>query len=69
MVGLANRICMPTHACSVFPNAVAKVKGERATLVGPEISDAVDMSALTLRRPVDRGYVVDWALQKEIWAK
>ena len=32
-----------------------------------EIHNIKDISSLNLRRPIDRGYVVNWDLQKEIW--
>jgi actin-related protein 6 len=53
----------------VFPNCNAKLKGERNVLVGADLLDVRDVSALALRRPVDRGYIVAWDLQREIWAR
>lgn len=59
------------HRCDVhvpfrsFPNAVGKLSGKK--LLGQEIQDVQDVSSLQLKRPVDRGYVVNWDLQKEIW--
>ncbi|PRW33824.1 Actin-related 6 [Chlorella sorokiniana] len=53
----------------VFPNASAKLKGERQTFVGEAMLGMKDVLALSLRRPVDRGYVVDWSLQREILAR
>ncbi len=55
----------PPPLCSMFPNAVGKLSGKK--LLGQEIWDAQDVSSLQLKRPVDRGYVVNWDLQKEIW--
>lgn len=45
------------------------MKGERAVLVGPDVLTARDISSLALRRPVDRGYVVAWDVQRDIWAR
>ena len=56
----------PTH--SVVPNCIAKPKGEKRSYICDEIAGIKDVSCLTLRRPVDRGYVVNWDLQTEIWA-
>ena len=53
---------------SVVPNCVAKPKGEKRTYVCDEMHAIKDISSLNLRRPVDRGYVVNWDLQKEIWS-
>jgi hypothetical protein len=53
----------------VFPNASAKLKGERGTFLGEAMLGMRDVSAVSLRRPVDRGYVVGWELQREILAR
>lgn len=53
----------------VFPNCTAKPRGERQVYVGDEMLECRDVAALTVRRPADRGYVVAWSLQKEIWAR
>lgn len=54
--------------CRTFPNAVAKLSGSNKKVVGQEILEIMDVSSLNLKRPVDRGYVVNWELQKEIWS-
>ena len=54
--------------CSHFPNAVAKASGSQSMLVGEEILKQLDVSSIALRRPVDRGYVVHWDVQKDIWS-
>ena len=51
----------------MVPNCVAKPKGEKRSYVCDEIHNIKDISSLNLRRPIDRGYVVNWELQKEIW--
>lgn len=53
----------------VFPNCTGKIKGERKVLVGDEVLEVKDIASLTLRRPVDRGYVVAWDVQKDIWTR
>lgn len=53
----------------VFPNATAKAKGERQALVGDMLADTKEVSQLTLRRPFDRGYLVNWDLEREIWGR
>ena len=50
-----------------MPNCVAKPKGEKRSYMCEEINTIKDISSLNLRRPIDRGYVVNWDLQKEIW--
>ena len=51
---------------SVVPNCVAKPKGEKRSYIADEINQVKDISSLNLRRPVDRGYVVNWDLQRDI---
>ena len=51
----------------VFPNCTARAKGVRQNLVGQQLLEGQDVSALKVRRPVDRGYVVNWDLEREIW--
>lgn len=53
----------------VFPNATAKLKGDKQAYVGEGMLGMRDVSALSLRRPVDRGYCVAWDLQREILAR
>lgn len=54
---------------SVFPNASAKHKGERITFVGEAMLGMKDIGGLSLRRPVDRGFVMTWDLQRDILAR
>ena len=59
-----------THAPRrVFPNASAKHKGERGTFLGEAMLGMTDVGGLALRRPIDRGYLVAWELQREIMAR
>ncbi|GBF91703.1 hypothetical protein Rsub_04007 [Raphidocelis subcapitata] len=53
----------------VFPNCTAKPKGERQVYVGDALLDAKDIMSLNMRRPFDRGYMVQWDVEKEIWAR
>jgi len=57
-----------TCTCRIFPNAVAKISGSNKKVVGHEILEITDVSSLNLKRSVDRGYVVNWELQKEVWS-
>ena len=50
-----------------MPNCVAKPKGEKRSYIADEINQIKDISSVNLRRPIDRGYVVNWDLQREIW--
>ena len=45
---------VPAPARRVFPNCVAKAKGERQVYVGDMLADCQEVSQLALRRPFDR---------------
>lgn len=49
------------------PNCSAKPKGEQRLAVADEVAALRDQAALSLRRPVDRGFVVNPHLQRDIW--
>lgn len=50
----------------VIPNCIARDRGRR-TYVGSDLSRCRDFGEITFRRPVEKGYVVNWEAQKEIW--
>ena len=60
--------CDAVQLRRVFPNCLAKAKGERVPLVGAAVLRAADLSSLTTRRPVERGYLVNVEAQCDIWA-
>lgn len=62
-IGLANT----AQPVSTVPNATAKFKGERGMFVADQILGCSDPSVVALRRPIDRGYVVNWELERVIW--
>ncbi|KAJ0422571.1 actin family [Aspergillus carlsbadensis] len=58
-----------THlsACTAIPNAIAKTRGNRI-YVGAQIgTNVTDWNEMLFRRPVEKGYTVNWEAQKEIW--
>lgn len=54
---------------SSLPCASARAPGVAAPLLGDAIDARADLAGLTLRRPHDRGCVVDWALARSLWAR
>lgn len=50
----------------VIPNCVARDR-HRKTYVGSELEKCRDFGELAFRRPVEKGFVVSWEAQKEIW--
>ncbi|GJP61111.1 hypothetical protein CLOP_g18315 [Closterium sp. NIES-67] len=51
----------------VIPNFVAKAKGLKRPFVADLVDTCPDIKGLGVLRPVDRGYVVNWDLQRSIW--
>eukprot|EP00877_Chromochloris_zofingiensis_P007352 jgi/Chrzof1/2870/Cz12g02080.t1 len=52
----------------VFPNCTAKPKGDRQVYVGDMMLNCKDIMSMTVRRPFDRGFLVNWGLERDIWA-
>lgn len=48
----------------VIPNLVTKTRERK--VVGEEVNNLKDYSRLVLKRPHDRGYLLDWQLQSQI---
>jgi len=49
------------------PNCVAKVKGEHDSRIGATVLECTDLAALTVKRPIERGYLVNTQQQRDIW--
>ncbi|KAL1892427.1 Actin-related protein 6 [Ceratocystis pirilliformis] len=50
----------------VIPNCLARDRHKKV-YVGSEVLSARDYSEMTFRRPVEKGFIVNWESQKEIW--
>uniref|UniRef100_A0A383W4Y3 Uncharacterized protein n=1 Tax=Tetradesmus obliquus TaxID=3088 RepID=A0A383W4Y3_TETOB len=53
----------------VFPNCTAKPKGERQLYVGDALLEARELGGMVLRRPHDRGFMVNYDLERDIWQR
>lgn len=51
---------------SIIPNCLAKDR-DRKVYIGSQVSSCKDFSEMTFRRPVEKGYIVSWEAEKEIW--
>ncbi|KIY51520.1 actin-domain-containing protein [Fistulina hepatica ATCC 64428] len=51
----------------IIPNVVVRSKGDKATYIGQEIEKCEHYSSLRYRLPFEKGFVVDWDVQKAIW--
>jgi actin-related protein 6 len=54
-------------SCSTIPNAIAKTRGNRIYIGAQLNSQVTDWNEMVFRRPVEKGYIVNWEAQKEIW--
>lgn len=52
--------------CHVIPNCVARDR-ERKVWIGAELANCKDFGELAIRRPVEKGYVVNWESERAIW--
>lgn len=60
----------PEKDCHIIANCIARSQRDRRTYVGAELLDECwDFGELAFRRPVERGYVVNWEGEKAIWER
>jgi actin-related protein 6 len=53
-----------------MPNCIARVRTQNVLLAGDETVDAIrDKSQLTFQRPHDRGYLINWETQLDVWQR
>ncbi|KAK5169532.1 Actin- protein 6 [Saxophila tyrrhenica] len=56
--------------CQVIANCIARSTRDKRTYVGPELLDECwDFGELAFRRPVEKGFVVNWEGEKAIWER
>lgn len=53
--------------CAVIPNCVARSTRDKRTYVASELEHCKDFGELAFRRPVERGFIVNWEAEKAIW--
>ncbi|XP_075727815.1 actin-related protein 6 isoform X2 [Rhipicephalus microplus] len=52
----------------VLPNCITKAKSERRRqFIGDQLDDCKDMSALFYLLPFQKGYLVNWEVEKQVW--
>ena len=52
--------------CRAIPNCIAKSRDNRLW-VGAQVEKCADYGDMTFRRPVQKGYLVNWEAEREIW--
>ncbi|KAK3100835.1 Actin- protein 6, partial [Teratosphaeriaceae sp. CCFEE 6253] len=53
----------------LIPNCIARSTRDRRTYIGPALTHCADYGELAYRRPVEKGYIVNWEAQKAIWER
>lgn len=52
--------------CITIPNCLAKSRDNRVW-IGAQLEKCVDFGDMVFRRPLQKGYLVNWESEKEIW--
>ena len=52
--------------CQIIPNCIAK-DGDRRVWIGSQLDQCKDFALMSFRRPVDKGYLVNWEGERAIW--
>ncbi|MCJ1310755.1 Actin- protein 6 [Agyrium rufum] len=52
--------------CFEIPNCIARSR-ERKTFVGAQLNCCDDFGEMVFRRPVEKGYIVNWEAERDIW--
>ncbi|KAK3203079.1 hypothetical protein GRF29_112g116901, partial [Pseudopithomyces chartarum] len=53
--------------CTVIPNCIARSARDKRTYVASELAECKDFGELAFRRPVEKGFIVNWEAEKAIW--
>lgn len=56
-----------TDDCTVIPNCIARSTRDKRTYMSSELALCKDFGELAFRRPVEKGFVVNWETEKAIW--
>ncbi|QUC16642.1 uncharacterized protein UV8b_00883 [Ustilaginoidea virens] len=51
----------------VIPNCIARDRSKKKIYVASDLAKCPDYGEMHFRRPVERGFIVSWEAQKEIW--
>uniref|UniRef100_A0A0D9UZH5 Actin-related protein 6 n=1 Tax=Leersia perrieri TaxID=77586 RepID=A0A0D9UZH5_9ORYZ len=55
---------------AVVPNCMAKPPGSKKWLVADQLqAQDVDVTGMALKRPIDRGYLINTEVQREVWER
>lgn len=58
----------PTYDdCRLSPNCIARSHRDKRTYISSELDSCKDFGELAFRRPVEKGFIVNWESEKAIW--
>ena len=52
--------------CQLIPNCIARDR-DKHVFIGPQLDAAKDFGEMAFRRPIEKGFVVNWEGEKAIW--
>ena len=55
-----------TEYCHVIPNCIGRDRGRRVW-IGSQLEKCTDFGEIAFRRPVEKGFLVNWEAEKAIW--
>lgn len=59
----------PENDCHAIANCIARSQRDRITYVAADLDTCGDFGELQIRRPVERGFIVNWEGEKAIWER
>jgi actin-related protein 6 len=66
--GLVSNSSNPTYDdCHTIPNCIARSTRDKCTYTASELDSCKDFGELAFRRPVEKGFIVNWEAEKAIW--
>ncbi|KAL1301767.1 hypothetical protein AAFC00_005965 [Neodothiora populina] len=55
------------YKCHVMPNCLAKSSRDDKTYIASQLSTCTDFGEMQFKRPVQKGYIVNWPTEAAIW--
>lgn len=53
-------------SCRITPNCIARAR-DRRIWIGSQLEQCKDFGEMAFRRPVEKGFIVNWEGEKAIW--
>ena len=52
--------------CHLIPNCIARSRDKRVW-IGAQLENCKDFGDMAFRRPIEKGFLVNWEAEKDIW--